>query len=291
VNTVAEVTFGRHAEVSAVLADPRFAVLQPSVESEDSALGWVRANVSRFSTGATHERRRGLASAELDRLVPAVLRREAMNAALAARPAAEDTIARTVPVQVLADGLGLRSPVTNEVAVLASGYHPGTDAGPSAAQALAYLVRVCDGGSDELTAARIGLLVQAYDATAGLIVNAIAAWRRFRPDCPVPVLLAETLRYDPPVRIQRRVCRKAAVVGTTPVGAGSLVRLDVAAANRDPAAFADPDRFDPTRAEADRQLTLGSGLRPCPGRDHAFAIATGVVEALSMMDSTREGHR
>lgn len=272
-SSVTEVTFGRYAEVVAVLSDPRFEVPRPP------AGNWLRDNVSRFTNGPSHAHRRRLATAELERLSPARLRREAAAATRLALPSAEETIARTVPAQVLAVALGLRLAVADEVAVLARGYHPGTDAGPAATGALAHLVHACGGVWDERAAARIGLLVQAADATAGLVVNAVAAWRRWRPAGSVPAVLAETLRFDPPVRVQRRICVAAAVVGATPVEPGSLVSLDLVRANRDPAVFVDPDRFDPARS-ADRLLTLGAGLRPCPGRDHAFAIATGIVEEI-----------
>jgi cytochrome P450 len=57
------------------------------------------------------------------------------------------------------------------------------------------------------------------------------------------------------------------------------VLLDLDAANRDPAVFDDPHRFDPER-RADRHLSFGHGLRPCPGADHAQALAGGVIEAV-----------
>jgi cytochrome P450 len=189
--------------------------------------------------------------------------------------------ARTVPVGVLAEALGVTAPVTDAVALVAQGYHSGTDAGPAADEAVAYLVEVCGGAPDEATAARIGLLVQTYDATAGLIGNAVLAMHRLRIRGPVHAILAETLRHDPPVRTIRRVSVVPARIGRTDVAAGSLVLLDLAAANRDPAVFSNPDSFDPARPEQDRHLTLGAGLRPCPGRDHAFAIAAGVLEAAS----------
>jgi cytochrome P450 len=275
-------TITRHAEVSTVLADPRFVV--PPVPGDDRVVGvgmpWLRAHVTRFSTGTVHERRRAQVVAELDLMSPAALHK---RAAERASGMVCDTAARTVPVGVLAEALGITVPVTvpvtDAVALVARAYHPGTEAGPRADDAVAYLVEVCGGVPDEATAARIGLLVQACDATAGLIGNAVQATRRLRLGGPVHAILAETLRHDPPVRVMRRMSLAPARIGNTNIAAGCLVLLDLVAANRDPAVFSNPDRFDPARPEADRHLTLGAGLRPCPGRDHAFAIAAGVLEA------------
>ncbi|MER6574417.1 cytochrome P450, partial [Nonomuraea sp. NPDC001023] len=49
-----------------------------------------------------------------------------------------------------------------------------------------------------------------------------------------------------------------------PVPAGTGVLVPIGAANRDPAAFADPDRFDPGR-EPGRHLAFGLGLHFCLG--------------------------
>ena len=140
----------------------------------------------------------------------------------------------------------------------------------------------------EVLANRIGLLVQACDATAGLIGNAV---RHALGECPdrtaawsTAAILAEVLRYDPPVRSTRRVGRAATELAgvAVPAGAGLLLRLD--AANRDPAAFADPDRFDPARFDRVSPfasvLTLGYGARSCPGDRHGLALAAGVLDAL-----------
>ena len=198
-------------------------------------------------------------------------------------------MAQAVPVDVLADALGVTTPVSAAVALVARGYHPGTDAGPAGDDAVTRLVELFGGTPDEATAARIGLLVQAYEATAGLIGNAVRALPRWQGRAPVEAVLAETLRHDPPVKALHRVSTAPARVGGTDVGTGTRVRIDLAAANRDPAVFSDPDRFDPTRPERERYLTLGAGLRPCPGRDHALAIAAGVVEAVR--DHTRPSGR
>jgi cytochrome P450 len=51
----------------------------------------------------------------------------------------------------------------------------------------------------------------------------------------------------------------------TRIERGDPVTALVASANRDPAVFDDPDRFDPTREHAARHLTFGSGIHLCLG--------------------------
>ncbi|MBM0230126.1 cytochrome P450, partial [Micromonospora sp. ATA51] len=130
----------------------------------------------------------------------------------------------------------------------------------------------------EVTANRLGLLVQACDATAGLI-GAAARHVLAAPE-PVPTgdLLAEVLRLDPPVRATRRVATAPLRLGGREIRAGTALLLRFDAANRDPAVFAEPDRFVPGRPG--RALTFGAGPRGCPGERHALALATGVVDVL-----------
>lgn len=280
---VATITFTSHADVRRVLADARFdvpAVPPPSAGS--LGIAWLRAHVSRYSRGGDHRRRRGLAVDELLRMAPAVLGQRAFERAGALLVEADQVgaVARMVPVGVLAEALGITDPVADDVANVARGYHPGTDAGPAGEHGVARLVETLGGTPDEATAARIALLVQAYDATAGLIENAARILRRRAHfSAPTGALVAETLRYDPPVRMMRRVSVAPAHVGPHRIAEGTPVQLDIAAANRDPEVFTDPDRFDPERPQQEMDLTFGAGVRPCPGRDHAFAIAVGVVGA------------
>ncbi len=106
-------------------------------------------------------------------------------------------------------------------------------------------------GDAEVVANRIGLLVQACDATAGLVGNTLDAALRLpaasRREWPVEALVAETLRLNPPVRSTRRSATAVAEIGGRVVTPGTLVILDFAAANRDPRVFPKPDRFDPGR--------------------------------------------
>jgi cytochrome P450 len=293
----------RYADVVTMLNNPAFEVppvphvSQVPPESPDAStatvppggavaggpdMAWLRATVSRFASGPTHGRRRALATALLDEIDPTTLREHAAAATRAALAAgaSPQAIAGHVPVAILAAALGLDAEVVGDVAIAAQGYQPGTDAGPRGDLAVEALVAACGGAPDENTAARIALLVQACDATAGLIAKALAAGPR-APECTTAdALITETLRFDPPVQAMRRACVAPTAVGAAAVDDGTLVIVDVPAANRDPAVFTDPDAFDPGRPDAERHLTFGTGIRPCPGRDHAVALAAGVISVL-----------
>ena len=154
------------------------------------------------AAGAEHERRRALAVAEIDRLDPDELRRDARDRAAAALRDGDPL--RHVPVETLAAALGLPAGLAADVAAAARAYQPHVEADIDAADgAVARLVEACGGIADELTAARIGLLVQACDATAGLVERAVAAMPEHE-GATVDEILAGVLREDPPVRATRR---------------------------------------------------------------------------------------
>jgi cytochrome P450 len=169
-------------------------------------------------------------------------------------------IARPAAVEVLAEALGLAGVAAADVAAASRAYHPGAAIDAKAESAVERLVAACGGTRDDATAARIGLLVQACDATAGLAANAlIALLTGARGGSPTAIVVA-TLRDDPPVRATRRIAETAAHVGDVDIPAGTIVTLDLTAARDD-------------------QLPFGAGPRPCPGREAALALATGIVAA------------
>ncbi|MDQ7805127.1 hypothetical protein Q5425_15380 [Amycolatopsis sp. A133] len=134
--------------------------------------------MARFSNGPDHTRRRALA---VDALAPvdtdalqgtAFSRTHRIVAGLDVVDVMAE-IARPVPVGVLAEALGLPD-VSADVTPVAAAYHPHVLPGAAAEAALTRLIAEC-GGPTELAAARIGLLVQACDATAGLVGNGLLA--------------------------------------------------------------------------------------------------------------------
>jgi cytochrome P450 len=76
----------------------------------------------------------------------------------------------------------------------------------------------------------------------------------------------EMLRYDTPLQMFERWVLDDIEVGGTVIPRGSEVALLFGSANRDPARFTAPDRFDVTRpADTNRHLTFGAGIHYCLG--------------------------
>lgn len=117
------------------------------------------------------------------------------------------------------------------------------------------------------------LLVGGHETTANSIALSALALLRDRaqwealvadPDL-VDDAVEELLRYLSPVHhgVVRAVAGDA-LVGGCPVEAGQGVIASLFAANRDPAAFPDPDRLD-LRRSAKSHLAFGSGVHQCIG--------------------------
>ncbi len=75
----------------------------------------------------------------------------------------------------------------------------------------------------------------------------------------------EVLRFSPPVIKFRRTAMEDTEIGGQAVHKGDKVYLSYPAANRDPAVFEDPHRFDITRANAGKHLAFGTGPHVCLG--------------------------
>ncbi len=125
--------------------------------------------------------------------------------------------------------------------------------------------------TDELVSTAVLLLVAGHETTVNLISNGVLAMLRhgyvdaLRSDpALVPPFIEETLRHDPPVQMTARLVVEDTEICGVPVEEGDVVYLLLAAAQRDPRVFVDPDRFDPGRADA-RHLAFGLGPHYCLG--------------------------
>lgn len=125
---------------------------------------------------------------------------------------------------------------------------------------------------DEILATCQLLLIAGHETTVNLIANSTLALLRTPGQwdalCADPErasrVAEETLRYDPPVHVLVRVAERDLTVGDVVVDAGEFLVLLLAAAQRDPAAVTDPDRFDPDRDDV-KHLAFGHGAHFCLG--------------------------
>ena len=78
-------------------------------------------------------------------------------------------------------------------------------------------------------------------------------------------MIEEVLRLDTPTAGMWRVVTRDAQLGGHSFAGGSMVMLRYAAANRDPAKYPDPDKFDVERKNARTHLAFGKGIHMCVG--------------------------
>ena len=145
-----------------------------------------------------------------------------------------------------------------------------------------------DGGltDDEVAGNVMLLLLAGHVAVRNLVGNALwllltrpEPFARVKADPGlIPAAVEETLRFEPPVTLIPRVALEDVTVGGQAIRKGQVVQLSIAAANRDPARFPDPDRFDIGRAGG--HLSFGAGVHGCFGAALAKEIATIALEEL-----------
>jgi cytochrome P450 len=124
-----------------------------------------------------------------------------------------------------------------------------------------------------------------HDALGSLIHTLLdqpGAWKQVVEDPAMrPGAIRELLRWEPPVPNLPRISRnEPALFADTLLPPGSMVLFSMAAANRDPSVWDDPDRFDMTRPEKDT-LTFGRGERSCPGMHLAKKSLEIALDALT----------
>jgi cytochrome P450 len=154
------------------------------------------------------------------------------------------------------------------------------------------LVASADGDDEplspiEITMFAILLLVAGNETTTNLIGNGYEALldypdvvRRVRDDpALVPAAIEETLRFDGPIQALFRGAMTDVDLAGTTIPEGATLMAAFAAANRDPAHFADPHRFDLDRHPHDH-LGFGHGIHYCLGASLARLEARIVAETL-----------
>ena len=137
----------------------------------------------------------------------------------------------------------------------------------------------------------------AYKAISSMMAAVLSdrAWferARDEPECR-DAIADETLRWEPPVALlPRRAARDMEFAGVA-IEKGDQMLLGIAAANRDPAVFDEPHRFDPERANLNESLVFGHGPHVCLGAQLArteLSVALGTLAErfpeMSLVDSS-----
>jgi cytochrome P450 len=167
---------------------------------------------------------------------------------------------------------------------------------------LSYLIAQADDGllgDDELFATVTLLFFAGFLTTTNLIGNGLQAlfdhpaeqarlWER--PELAASAV-EEIVRFDSPVQFVHRNVLDNLEVGGCRLAAGDIVITLLAAANRDPARFADADRFDVARRD-NLHLGFAWGLHFCLGarlaRMEGQLVFAGLVERFATVEPAGE---
>jgi cytochrome P450 len=284
--------------VTFTVDDPRFStsrVVGPSMLSLDG-VDHARHRepfAHPFRPARVRDRFTGFVETEADRLISAIrlvgsadLRRE---------------FAGPLAVAVVAEALGLRDVNADKVlswyAAIVAAVSEVTAGGPvTAASAdafgqlraavartigntdkqslLAEAARAPEGlREDEVASNAAVLMFGGIDTTEGMIVNAVRhllvdpeAVALIRGDADLlQNAIEESIRLEPAAAVVDRYATRDIELGGARIRRGDLVVVSIAGANRDPAVFTDPDRFDIRRANAGQNLAFAQGPHFCLG--------------------------
>jgi cytochrome P450 len=121
-----------------------------------------------------------------------------------------------------------------------------------------------DLSEDEIVSNAAVLLFGGIDTTEGAICNAVL--HLLGSGEPLSAnAIEESMRLEPAAAVVDRYATRDVELAGAGIKRGDLVRVSITGANRDPAVFADPDRFDPRRENARTHLAFAVGPHFCLG--------------------------
>ena len=163
-----------------------------------------------------------------------------------------------------------------EMVAYLRGHLAARRSGPPRDDVLGLLIAAQDDGGglteDELLGNLILLFIAGHETTTNLIGNGALTLLRHPHELArlraQPSLAAcaveEMLRFEGSVNMVARSTIEPYAVGETVIPAGELIFFMLAPANRDPAVFTEPDRFDIGR-DPNPHLAFGAGIHFCLG--------------------------
>ena len=153
---------------------------------------------------------------------------------------------------------------------------------------------------DEIVSDAAVVMFGGIDTTDGMIANAVLhllshpdQLELVRSDpALLPAAVEESLRLEPAAAIVDRYATRDAGLAGSKIRAGDRVTVSLSGANRDPAVFTDPDRFDlhrvdPGRPDAGRHLAFAHGPHFCIGAPPARAETVAALRALLSLPGLR----
>jgi cytochrome P450 len=149
--------------------------------------------------------------------------------------------------------------------------------------------------TDEIISDAAVVMFGGIDTTDGMIANTIlhllsepGQFALVRADpALLPAAVEESLRLEPAAAIVDRYATTDATVAGAQIRAGDRVTVSITGANRDPAVFSDPDRFDLARPESGRHLAFAHGPHFCIGAPPARAETLAALRALLPLPGLR----
>jgi cytochrome P450 len=156
---------------------------------------------------------------------------------------------------------------------------------------LSALIAAEDGGQrlthEELLTTSTLLLLAGLETTMNLVGNGVLALlqhpdelARWRADPTLDrTAIEELLRWEGPVHVTARIATTDAQVGGVEIKAGEQLAVVLAAANRDPEVFRDPNRLDLGRRE-NRHLAFAAGAHFCLGASLARHESRAAIGSL-----------
>jgi cytochrome P450 len=265
-----------------------------------------------FRLGAVRERFTGPVDEETDRLIDAIapagaaeLRRELAGPLAAAivthalglqEAGATEVLgwydAIVASVTEITAGNGPTEAGRRGFEALRAAMEPALDAAPETSLVAAAASDAGGLGRGEVVSNAAVLLFGGIETTEGMIANAIAHLLEHPDQLAAvraePALLAnaieESLRLEPAAAVVDRYATRDVELAGAPVRERELVVVSIAGANRDPAVFPDPDRFDVRRPNAKLHAAFAHGPHVCIGmhlaRLEAHTAVARVLERL-----------